>query len=71
MQLQTFLKNISELISSAVRRNELTAETDVFDVTQAYGSFYFSVLVMALKKPEFDVEEETERVGTMLGKYLQ
>lgn len=70
-QLQTFLKNISVLISSAVGRGELAAETDVFDATQIYGAFYFSVLVMALKKEKFDIEEEIERVGSMLEKHLK
>lgn len=69
-QLNTFLKTISELISSAVMRGELTPETDVFAVTQIYGSLYFSMLTMALKKPEFVVEEEIERIGNMLGKFL-
>lgn len=69
-QLQTFLENIAGLISSAVGRGELKADTVVFDVTQAYGAFYFSILVMALKKPEFVVEEEIEKLGSMLEKHI-
>jgi AcrR family transcriptional regulator len=69
-QLQNFLKKISELISLAVDRCELAPQTDVFEVTQAYGSFYFSVLVMALKKADFYAEEEAERVCSMLEKHL-
>jgi len=70
-QLKTFLETISELISAAVKKGELTHDTDVFESTQAYGSFYFSVLVMALKKQKFDVEEEVETIASMLGKYFQ
>jgi AcrR family transcriptional regulator len=70
-QLQTFLEKISELILLAVDRCELAPETDVFDLTQTYGAFYFSVLIMALKKADFDAEEEAERVCRMLEKNLQ
>ena len=66
-QLRSFLNSISELISAAVKRCELPQDTDVIGSTQAYGSFYFSVLVMALKKQKFDVEGEIELMERLLG----
>ena len=69
-QLRSFLESISELISAAVKRRELSKDTDVFESTQAYASIYFSLLVMALKKQEFDVEREIEVMKRMLGKYF-
>ncbi len=69
-QLQSFLNSISELISSAVKKGELSQNTDVIGSVQAYGSFYFSVLVMALKKQYFDVEGELDLLDRLLGKYF-
>jgi AcrR family transcriptional regulator len=69
-QLRSFQYSISELISAAVKRCELPQDTDVIESTQAYGSFYFSVLVMALKKQKFDVEGELELMQRLLGKYF-
>jgi AcrR family transcriptional regulator len=69
-QLTSFLSSISELFSAAVKRGELPQDTDVCASMQAYGSFYFSVLVMALKKQEFDVEGALELLERMLEKYF-
>lgn len=69
-QLRSFLNSISELISAAVKGCELPQDTDVIGSTQAYGSFYFSVLVMALKKQKFDVEGEIELMDRLLGMYF-
>ena len=69
-QLKSFLKSISGLISAAVKRGEMAQDTDVFESTQAYASFYFSILVMALKKQKFDVEGEIELMKCLLGSYF-
>ena len=69
-QLKSFLESISELISAAVKRCELSQDTDVFESTQAYASLYFSLLVPALKKQKFDVEEEIVVMEYILGKYF-
>ncbi len=69
-QLEAFLEKISELILMAIKREELATDTDVIASTQAYGCFYFSMLVMALKKQTFNVDTEAETVGNMIEKYF-
>jgi AcrR family transcriptional regulator len=69
-QLGAFLEKISELIVLALKRGELAPDTDVLGSTQAYGCFYFSILVMALKKPTFNVDAEAETVGSMIERYF-
>ena len=69
-QLKVFLEKVAELIVMAVKQGELSPETNVLAVTQAFGAFYFSVLVMALKKPTFNTEEELEALGSMIESYF-
>ncbi len=69
-QLMTFLQNVSSLISKAIARGELSPETNSLLATHAFGAFYFSVLVMALKKPTFNVESELELLGCMLESFF-
>lgn len=69
-QLMAFLEKVGLFIAEAVKRGELPPDTDVFYVTQAFGAFYFSVLVMALKKPTFNTEEELKILGDLIENYL-
>ena len=65
-QLHLFLQTVARLVSEAVARGELPRDTDPALSAQAFGSFYFSVLVMGLKTPPFDVDGQVALVGSML-----
>jgi len=65
-QLTAFLNAISELLKTAVENGELPIETDTHQGALAFGSFYFAGLVMGLKKPVFDVEEQLIVVGALI-----
>ena len=69
-QLMAFLEKVGIFIAAAVKRGELPPETDVFYAVQAFGAFYFSVLVMALKKPTFNTEEELKILENLIKNYL-
>jgi len=69
-QLTAFLNAISELLKTAVEKGELPIETDTHEGALAFGSFYFAGLVMGLKKPVFDVEEQLIVVGALIDNYF-
>lgn len=69
-QLTAFLDSISELFKTAVDNGELPIETDTYEGALAFGSFYFAGLVMGLKKPSFNVEEQLMVVGALIDNHF-
>lgn len=69
-QLQLFLKDVAFLIQAAIERKELSEKIDILTATQVFAAFYFSILVMALKKPVFNTQEELGILEAMLTDYF-
>jgi AcrR family transcriptional regulator len=69
-QFQSFLNGISSLLGEAAANRELNEKIDLALATMAYGSLYFSTLVMALKKPKFQVDTESRFVISLFRQYL-
>jgi AcrR family transcriptional regulator len=65
-QLTEFLNAISELLRTAAENGELPIETDTHEGARAFGSFYFAGLIMGLKNPVFDVEEQLSFVKALI-----
>lgn len=65
-QLFNFLGRISELINEAVQQGDLPEGTDPFKGAMAYGSFYFSGLIMGLKQPRFDPGAQSQWVRDLI-----
>jgi len=69
-QLMVFLEEITRLFKQAVGRGELHAERNVREDALAFGAFYFAGLIMGLKHPGFDIENQLKFVEIMLDNYL-
>ena len=69
-QLMVFLKNISELFNKAVENGELPIDTNAQDGALAFGSFYFSGLIMGLKQSTFNTNEQLKFVETMIDNHF-
>lgn len=65
-QLMDFLGRIAQLITLAVQNGELPEGTDPFKGTLAYSSFYLSGLIMGLKQPQFNPEEQSRMVRELI-----
>ena len=65
-QLMAFLQDVSELIKRAVEKGELPSKTNPVEGAMAFGSLYFSGLVMGLKQPVFETRAQVELVGALL-----
>lgn len=69
-QLSAFIDAISALLKTAAENGELPIETDAYEGALAFGSFYFAGLVMGLKKPVFDVEEQLKVVDVLIDNHF-
>jgi AcrR family transcriptional regulator len=69
-QLTAFLNAISELLETAAENGELPIETDARQGALAFGSFYFAGLIMGLKNPVFDIEEQLSFVGALIDNHF-
>ena len=69
-QLLTFLNEIAGLFRKATARGELAPDTNEHESALAYGAFYFSILVMGLKQPEFNTGQQLKLVESMIEKHL-
>jgi AcrR family transcriptional regulator len=69
-QLTAFLDDVTRLFEKALERGELPKRTHPHQGALAYGSFYFSALVMGLKQPAFDTEEQLQLVETLVDNHF-
>lgn len=69
-QLQDFLRAVEGLVAAAVRDGELAESTAPGEAALAFGAFYFSVLVLGLKQPRFDVQAQLRLLASLLETHL-
>jgi len=69
-QLMAFLDEIAGLLEKAVQRGELKKGTDPHSGALAFGSFYFTGLLLGLKQPKFDIDAQLKIVETLLENYF-
>jgi AcrR family transcriptional regulator len=67
----SLLQHISDLITLAIDRKELSTELNVNDATMAFWAFYSTGLGIGLKAETFDVDACVEMVERLLSQYLQ
>lgn len=65
-QITGFLTKISDLIKKAVEKGELGSGLNTEDAALAFWSFYSTALLMGLKQPSFDVDQQLKIVETLL-----
>lgn len=65
-QIILFLSEISWLLQKAVENGELSPEINPEDGALAFWSFYFTVLLMGLKKPSFEVDQQLKIIETLI-----
>jgi AcrR family transcriptional regulator len=69
-QISEFLVQISELINKAIANGELNQNTNIQDGALAFWSFYFTVLLMGLKQPEFDIDVQLKIIEKLIENYF-
>lgn len=65
-QIVLFLDEISGLLKTAVENGELNPKTNIHDGALAFWSFYFTVLLMGLKQPSFDIDIQLKIIETLI-----
>ncbi|HEB69377.1 MAG TPA: TetR/AcrR family transcriptional regulator [Desulfobulbus sp.] len=65
-QIVEFLEKISVLVKNAIENGELNKKINIHDGALAFWSFYFTVLLMGLKRPSFDINIQLNIIGTLI-----
>ena len=65
-QIVMFLDKISGLVKKAVENGELNKKINIHDGALAFWSFYFTVLLMGLKQPSFDINIQLKIIETLI-----
>jgi len=65
-----FLNEISGLLKKAVENGELDSEMNTEDGALAFWSFYFTVLLMGLKQPSFEMNQQLLIIETLINNYF-
>lgn len=69
-QIMLFLNEISGLLANAVESGELNPEINTKDEALAFWSFYFTVLLMGLKQPSFDIDQQLDIIETLIDNHF-
>ena len=69
-QIMLFLNEISELLTKAVEKGELSSEINTNEEALAFWSFYFTVLLMGLKQPSFDIDQQLKIIETLINNHF-
>ncbi len=69
-QIVMFLDEISGLIKNAVENGELNPKINIHDGALAFWSFYFTVLLMGLKQPSFDINNQLKIIDALIENYF-
>lgn len=69
-QIMLFLNEISGLLTKAVESGELSSEINTEDEALTFWSFYFTVLLMGLKQPSFDTDQQLEIIETLINNHF-
>ena len=69
-QILIFLNEISGLLKKAIENGELDPEMNTDDGALAFWSFYFTVLLMGLKQPSFEMNQQLLIIETLINNYF-
>lgn len=69
-QILAFLNEISELLKNAVKNGELSTEINTEDGALAFWAFYFTVLLMGLKQPSFDIDHQLKIIEILIDNHF-
>jgi AcrR family transcriptional regulator len=69
-QLHEFLQTVRDLFQNAIENGEVSACVDPMTAAYAYGSFYFGVLVTALKEPQFDIAGHLKKIESLIESFI-
>lgn len=69
-QIDMFLNEISGLLNKAIENCEITSKINIHDGALAFWSFYFTVLLMGLKQPSFEIDIQLTIIEKLIENYF-
>lgn len=69
-QITAFLDAIAQLFNKAVEQGELATDVSTKNAALAFWSFYFTILLMGLRQPAFEIEQHLQIMDMLISTYF-